>query len=127
MLLTNSTNRLIIRRLLVAASANNQQPACQLTHEHRRAKSTSAPRSASTTNTSKGQSISISSIGAAHGIAASPPMPDVPPKLDLTFEDSRTAFKSKSTLQLLRGYLVFQLCSLNFIVDNQKIVSLLFD
>ena len=44
-------------------------------------------------------------------------------KLDLTFEDNKTAFKSKSSMELLRGYLVFQLCSVNFIVQNQKMVS----
>jgi proline dehydrogenase len=40
--------------------------------------------------------------------------------LDLTFEDSKTAFKAKSNLDLLRGYIVFQLCSFKFLVDNQK-------
>ena len=44
------------------------------------------------------------------------------PKLDLTFEDSKTAFKSKTTLELMRGLLVFQLCSINFLIENQKTV-----
>jgi len=45
------------------------------------------------------------------------------PKLDLTFEDSKTAFKSKTTLELMRGLLVFQLCSINFLIENQKPVN----
>lgn len=40
--------------------------------------------------------------------------------LDLSFEDSKTAFKSKSNFELLRGYLVFQLCGIKFLLDNQK-------
>lgn len=46
------------------------------------------------------------------------------PKLDLTFEDSKTAFKAKSTFELLRGYLVFQLCSFSFLIENQKKVNI---
>ncbi|RNA43355.1 proline dehydrogenase mitochondrial isoform X3 [Brachionus plicatilis] len=68
-------------------------------------------RNASTTTTSKGQAISISNLNLE---------PNQRPKPDLSFEDSETAFKSKSSLELLRGYLVFQLCSLNFLIDNQK-------
>jgi proline dehydrogenase len=71
-------------------------------------------RYTSTTSSSKGQAISM-------------PTPlDLKPhetnqkKLDLSFEDSKTAFKAKSNLDLLRGYLVFQLCSIKFLVDNQK-------
>ncbi|CAF0835908.1 unnamed protein product [Brachionus calyciflorus] len=72
-------------------------------------------RNTSTTTTSKGQAISISNLTPSANLE-----PNQRPKLDLTFEDSKTAFKSKSTLELLRGYLVFQLCSLNFLVNNQK-------
>lgn len=43
-------------------------------------------------------------------------------KLDLKFENSEVAFKSKSTLQLLRGLLVFQLCGIRTLVDNQNTV-----
>lgn len=68
-------------------------------------------RSTSTSSASKGQAISISNLNME---------PNQRPKPDLSFEDSETAFKSKSSLELLRGYLVFQLCSLNFLIDNQK-------
>jgi hypothetical protein len=47
-------------------------------------------------------------------------------KLDLKFENSEIAFKSKSALQLLRGLLVFQLCSIKPLVDNQNQVIQLF-
>lgn len=42
--------------------------------------------------------------------------------IDLSFEDSKTAFKSKSNFELLRGYLVFQLCGIKFLLDNQKML-----
>jgi hypothetical protein len=44
-------------------------------------------------------------------------------KFEINFENSEIAFKSKSNLDLLRGLLVFQLCSLNILVDNQHLVS----
>lgn len=70
-----------------------------------------------TVSSKKGQSFSLSNINDL--------TPPPKPKLDLTFEDSKTAFKAKSTLELLRGYLVFQLCSIGFIIENQKTVSYL--
>ena len=47
-------------------------------------------------------------------------------KFDLNFEDAKTAYKSKSNLELLRAYMVFQLCSIDYLVDNQKIVRIFF-
>lgn len=44
-------------------------------------------------------------------------------KLDLTFNDSKTAYQAKSNFELIRGYLVFQLCGLKFLLQNQKMVS----
>ena len=78
-------------------------------------------RLTSTTTTSKGQAISLSNANDA-SIEFNPPKEK--PFLDLSFQDSKTAFKSKSNLDLLRGYLVFQLCSINFIVNNQKQVRI---
>lgn len=40
--------------------------------------------------------------------------------LDLTFEDHSSAFKSKTTWEVLRAYLVFQVCGIHFIVDNNE-------
>jgi hypothetical protein len=77
-------------------------------------------RNTSTTSSSKGQSISLS------GVSDELNHENQKPKLDLTFEDSKTAFKAKNNLELLRGYLVFQLCSMNVLVDNQKTVNLFF-
>jgi len=39
-------------------------------------------------------------------------------QLDLTFNNAEAAFKSKSTAQILRAYLVFTLCSSNYLVNN---------
>lgn len=66
-------------------------------------------RQTSTTSSSKGQSLTIGSFSVVQK-----------PKLDLTFEDSKTAFKAKTNLELLRGLLVFQLCGINLLIDNQK-------
>ena len=43
-------------------------------------------------------------------------------QLDLRFEDGKTAFRSKTNFELMRGYLVFQLCGIKFLLDNQKMV-----
>ena len=69
-------------------------------------------------STKKGQTFSLSNLNEMNEL-----QPPNKPKLDLSFEDSRTAFKAKSNFELLRGYLVFQLCSLSFLVENQKKVS----
>ena len=37
----------------------------------------------------------------------------------LNFDDPQIAYKCKSTLELLRAYMVFTLCSVSFLVDHQ--------
>ena len=47
--------------------------------------------------------------------------------LDLSFNNAEAAFRSKSTLQVLRAYLVFTLCSSNYLVENNmKVLSIIF-
>jgi len=41
-------------------------------------------------------------------------------KLDLSFEDHHAAFKSKSTLEVLRALFVFRMCGINLLVDNNE-------
>ena len=84
------------------------------------ASAASSLRWTSTTSTSKGQAISLANLNNSTPATTEA---NNRRKIDLSFEDSETAFKSKSNLQLLRGYLVFQLCSINFLVENQKTVS----
>ena len=36
----------------------------------------------------------------------------------VSFNDTKRAYSSKTTLEILRGLLVFRLCSVNFLVDN---------
>lgn len=100
----NFSNAIILRALL--ANAKYTSPMCGYT---------------TVSSAKKGQTISLSNLNEMNELQ--PHQPNKP-KLDLNFEDSRTAFKAKSNLELLRGYLVFQLCSLNFLVENQKKVSL---
>ena len=45
--------------------------------------------------------------------------------LDMTFLNHEAAFKSKSTMQVLRGYVVYQLCSIGFLVENNETVNAL--
>lgn len=44
-------------------------------------------------------------------------------KLDITFEDSKAAFKSKTTWELIRAYIVYMICSSNYIVENNLKVN----
>ena len=41
-------------------------------------------------------------------------------ELDLGFMNHNAAFKSKSTWQVLRGYIVYQLCSIGPLVENNE-------
>lgn len=43
--------------------------------------------------------------------------------LDITFEDAKAAFKSKTNWELIRGYIVYTLCSFEYLVDNNMKVS----
>ncbi|XP_048252293.1 proline dehydrogenase 1, mitochondrial-like isoform X2 [Haliotis rufescens] len=44
------------------------------------------------------------------------------PVVDLTFENAREAYRSKTTSELARALLVFKLCSVNYLVDNQIVL-----
>lgn len=46
------------------------------------------------------------------------------PSIDLTFNNAHEAFRSKSTLELMRALFVFNLCSVNFLVERNKEVRL---
>lgn len=41
-------------------------------------------------------------------------------KLDLSFENAKEAYKSKTTFNLIRAWFVFELCSIQFLVNNNK-------
>ena len=43
-------------------------------------------------------------------------------ELDLTFTDTRAAFQSKTTWEVLRGALVYTLCTSRYLVDNNAMV-----
>ena len=44
--------------------------------------------------------------------------------IDLSFENFEEAYKSKTNLELVRALLVFNVCTINPIVDNNKAVSI---
>ncbi|CAG7730752.1 unnamed protein product [Allacma fusca] len=45
--------------------------------------------------------------------------------LDLTFNDAKAAFRSKTTIEILRAYIVFKLCNVSYLVNNnQKLMNL---
>lgn len=46
--------------------------------------------------------------------------------LDITFEDSKAAFKSKTTWELYRAYLVYTICSFESIVEHNMKVRIIF-
>lgn len=43
--------------------------------------------------------------------------------LDLKFDDPVASFKSKTTMELVRAYVVYQICSLDYVVENNMTVS----
>lgn len=44
------------------------------------------------------------------------------PVLDLSFNSAKEAYRSKTTPELLRALFVFNMCSIPFLVNNNKIV-----
>lgn len=44
--------------------------------------------------------------------------------LDLKFNDPVAAFKSKTTMELVRAYVVYQICSIEYLVENNMKVSI---
>ncbi|KAK2579710.1 hypothetical protein KPH14_011057 [Odynerus spinipes] len=46
------------------------------------------------------------------------PQPRQIDPLDLKFNDPVAAFKSKTTTELVRAYVVYQICSIEYIVEN---------
>ncbi|KAJ2942960.1 hypothetical protein O0L34_g15150 [Tuta absoluta] len=44
-------------------------------------------------------------------------------ELDLTFNNPKDAFKSKKTSELVRAYFVYQICSVNWVVEHNDMVS----
>lgn len=43
--------------------------------------------------------------------------------LDISFEDAKAAFKSKTNLELIRAYVVYTLCSIDSLVTHNMKVS----
>lgn len=57
------------------------------------------------------------------GKAQEPQKARIRDELDLSFSDARQAYRSKSTWEILRAWVVFKLCSINYLVENNDKVS----
>ena len=86
---------------------------------------TAVTRSTSTSTpspTSAAAAASVANCSKNNNKVESAPRRD---QLDLTFNNAEAAFKSKSTAQILRAYLVFTLCSSNYLVNNNMKVTIM--
>jgi proline dehydrogenase len=52
------------------------------------------------------------------GMSQPPQQMKIRDNLDLTFNDARQAYRSKSTWEILRAWIVFKLCSIDSLVEN---------
>nr|CAH0104878.1 unnamed protein product [Daphnia galeata] len=68
-------------------------------------------RQSDSINDNSKTAVPSSSVGSSSGGGRRDP-------LDLSFDNAEAAFRSKTTLQVLRAYLVFTLCSSNYLVEN---------
>ncbi|KAL6969115.1 hydroxyproline dehydrogenase [Sarracenia purpurea var. burkii] len=80
---------------------------CYLTKNHNKI--------ASFSNSSTVRSTVTSATAVKHVAEAEAPRRD---PLDLSFANPEAAFKSKTTWEVLRAYIVYQLCSSSYLVDN---------
>lgn len=72
--------------------------------------------------------VNLNQLALKSTAASAPASTPVSPKdpLDITFEDAKAAFKSKTTWELYRAYIVYTLCSFEYLVEhNMKIMKLL--
>lgn len=69
-----------------------------------------------------GQIVLKSTTAAATKTSTSEVQPPRDP-LDITFEDAKAAFKSKTNLELIRAYVVYTLCSFEYLVQNNMKVG----
>ncbi|OWR53723.1 proline dehydrogenase 1, mitochondrial [Danaus plexippus] len=61
-------------------------------------------------------------VNAPRGVRVLSTPPPSRDELDLTFNSPRDAFKSKKTSELVRAYLVYQICSINWVVENNAML-----
>lgn len=81
-------------------------------------KTTTTATTTQTSNFSSTVPASSSSSPATATAAANTSTVSPKDPLDITFEDAKAAFKSKTTYELLRAYVVYQLCSVEALVEN---------
>ncbi|KAH7956883.1 hypothetical protein HPB52_013403 [Rhipicephalus sanguineus] len=80
----------------------------------------------SSTTTANGRRLKSSASPAALDRTAESSSAELPPQrdpLDLSFNDARAAYKSKTTGELIRAFVVLKLSSSNWIVNNHQEVK----
>ncbi len=110
-----SVRTCLLSRILACGSRSQGRPS----NWHVNSTNWTALRATSTSSAS-----SSSATVAVDLTTSPPPRGGRRDRLDLTFNDAEAAFKSKSTGQILRAYLVFTLCSSNYLVDHNMQVKL---
>lgn len=111
-----SVRTCLLSRILACGSRSQGRPS----NWHVNSTNWTALRATSTSSAS-----SSSATVAVDLTTSPPPRGGRRDRLDLTFNDAEAAFKSKSTGQILRAYLVFTLCSSNYLVDhNMQLMKL---
>ncbi|XP_049878901.1 proline dehydrogenase 1, mitochondrial isoform X2 [Pectinophora gossypiella] len=63
--------------------------------------------------------LAVTAPRSVRALSAAPPPRD---DLDLSFNNPKDAFKSKKTSELVRAYLVYQICSINWVVENNDML-----
>lgn len=71
--------------------------------------------------------VNLNQLALKSTAASAPASTPVSPKdpLDITFEDAKAAFKSKTTWELYRAYIVYTLCSFEYLVEHNMKVGIL--
>ncbi|KAL0818081.1 hypothetical protein ABMA28_008614 [Loxostege sticticalis] len=63
--------------------------------------------------------LAVNAPRSARVLSSAPPTRD---ELDLNFNSPKDAFKSKKTSELVRAYVVYQICSINWLVENNAML-----
>lgn len=110
-----------LRGRLHRCCANGGPAAKRLLQQVVRARTATAEAATTTPVTSSGDPLHQTQLAQTASTAAGATRQIDP--LDLKFNDPVASFKSKTMTELVRAYVVYQLCSIEFLVENNMRVS----